>query len=231
MDILFTTYFTKDLSFSQHDSSGGCKPNKYRLMERWYKSVWSNQIDSIVFHNELSNGFIRKYETKCIKFSKWGEENRPSYNDERFYCFLNYLKEHENIKRVFCTDIFDVEILRNPFELITDEYDLYLGSECNPSRGWIKKKGKEISLPQPDIDSGEIYYNAGIIGGKRENIIKLFELMLFEFNNIPKEINANIPVYNYCLHKVFNGNYFTGHPLHNVFKSNKVTEGVYIKHK
>ena len=232
MDYIFTTYFTKNRNFSQHDcSKGGCKPNNFQVMKNWYESVWRLQLNAVIFHNELSCGFMNKYETKNIKFVRYNEFNRPSYNDERFYCYINYLKEHKNINRVFCTDMFDVVFYKNPFELMNDKHDLYLGSESSPSLTWMKRKAKEINLPQPKTKSGEIYYNAGIIGGTRKNILKLFGMIVKQLKDISPRFNANMPVYNYCLHNLFKGKYFTGYPLHNKFKSNKVTDGVYIKHK
>ena len=69
MDYIFTTYFTKNRNFSQHDcSKGGCKPNNFQVMKKWYESVWRLQLNAVIFHNELSCGFMNKYETKNIKF-------------------------------------------------------------------------------------------------------------------------------------------------------------------
>ena len=231
MDIIFTTYFTQNRKFSQHDCSLGCKPNDFKVMRKWYESIWRLKLNAIIFHNELSCDFMSKYETKNIKFERWSEFNRPSYNDERFYCYLEYLKMHENIKRGFCTDMFDVVFYKNPFELVDDQYDLYLGSEASPSRTWNRRKYKEVKLPQPNIEAGQTYFNAGIIGGDRSNLMKLFSMMIETFKKVPTNVNANMPVYNYCLHNIFNGKYFTGSPLHNKFKSGKIKDGIYIKHK
>ena len=56
--------------------------------------------------------------------------------------------------------------------------------------------------------------------------------MIDEMNKIDQKFNTNMPVFNYCLERQLNKfKVFTGYPLHNIFKSNRAQEGIYIKHK
>ena len=233
-EIIMAPYFTRRIGFSQHDSSGGAKPNDFNLIKSWYETVWKLSVNAVIFHNELSNEFIKKYTTKYISFVRYDKVHRPSYNDERFYCYRDYLERNKNINRIICTDLFDVKFLKNPFELFSMGYDLYVGSEekSHPSSygwKWVNKKLKEQKLKQ--LSKDDTMFNAGICGGDRKKFIKLLDMMIEIFEETPSRFNANMPVYNDCLRRLKSWKIFTGFPLHNIFESNKVLKGVYIKHK
>ncbi len=230
MDCIFTTYLTKNLDFSQHDCSGNAKPNNYKLMSGWYNSVKKFDLNGVVFHNELSEDFIKKYTTDQIKFEKYTKVHRPSYNDERFYCYKSYLLNNPEVKRVIFTDMFDVQFFGNPFKVFSEEYDLYLGSETRKAHAskWLTMKMKQVGLKP--LNKSMVIYNAGIIGGERGPILEFLDGMIELLNKVPTNINANSPVYVHYTNRIYKGRIFTGHPLHNKFRSNK-PGGAFIKHK
>ncbi len=239
-DLVFAPYFTKDIRFHQHDSSnngkGGSKPNDYNQMKDWYESVKRLNLSAVIFHNELSEDFITKYQTDKIKFFRWLGSNRPSYNDERFYAYYQFLICKDGVERVLCTDLYDVVFYRNPFELIDKEtkVDIFVGSEISNqySAKWMMRKCKEMNFPSARKNyTAHLMYNAGIIGGTRDRLLLLFTRMISKFNTIEPKFNANMPVFNYCMDELHTLNIFTGFPLHNIFKSNEVIDGTYIKHK
>lgn len=239
-DLIFAPYFTKNIKYSQHDSSnggkGGSLPNDYHQMKNWYESVKRIGASAVIFHNELSEEFIDKYKTPNISFVKWEKQHRPSYNDERFYAYYEYLVTNEDITRVICTDLYDVEFYQNPFDLMNKhpECDTFVGSEPIGKYGakWMIRKCKEMDYPTARNNYSSPYmYNAGIIGGTSYRMKQLFSIMRDDFAAIDKKFNANMPVFNHCLEELKFLKIFTGFPLHNVFNSNKVTEGTYIKHK
>jgi len=247
-NVIFTSYFTKKIGFSQHDSShkgrGGSKPDDFSLMEKWYKSVHSiceksSDVHAVIFHNECSDKFIDKYSTKQISFHRWEKEHRPSYNDSRFYCFREFLTLNPDYDRAISTDMFDVQILHNPFEFMdkNPNYALYCGSEAKNvpgsyGRKWVNTKMRryKYSILGPD----ECVYNAGCCGGNRDLLLRFYDIMVNLFKKVPPKENANMAVFNQALRtvkKTGSWRVFTGHPLHNVFESNKVTPETYIKHK
>lgn len=240
-DIILAPYFTKDIKFHQHDSSnkgkGGSLPNSYNQIRSWYESVIKIGAKACIFHNELSDEYISKYQTENIKFVRWSEEHRPSYNDERFYAYLDFLEKNSDISRVMCTDLYDVIFYKNPFELmdIFPQHNIFSGSETTTeySSKWMIRKCKLMNYPRSrnGFSTQQLIYNAGIVGGKRENILQLFRSIIKNFKRVDLQFNANMPVYNYCLEKLESANILTGFPLHNVFNSNKVLDGTYIKHK
>lgn len=239
-DVIFSPYFTKDLNYHQHDSShrgkGGSKPDDFKLIESWYRSVIDLNLQAVIFHNELSKSFVTALSTDRISFKRHTEIHRPSYNDERFWAYLAYLKNHEEIENVFCTDIFDVVFLKNPFELVRKhpEYALFCGSEpINVySSKWmrVKCKGMNFPLAREGYMPGGTLYNAGIIGGPRVNLINFFKRMIHEMSRIDSRHNSNMPVFNWCLDQT-KWPIYTGHPLHNRFGSHEADSHTYIKHK
>lgn len=229
MDIIFSTYLSKPNGFAQHDSSGKCKANDYRLMARWYETLNKHKLNGIIFHNELSEKFCKKYTRPNFQFVLYIKEHRPSYNDERFYCYRWYMDKCPDIQRVICTDLFDVEFHGNPFTLFKPEYDLYCGSEVGSYKNtWLIQKMQQLKL-QP-IKPPETIYNGGIWGGYRGPFIRFLDGMIELLDKAPKNNNANTPLYLHYLNRIWKGTIFTGHPLHNRFRSNEVG-GAIIKHK
>lgn len=234
--MIIAPYFTQSNNFSQHDSSGKCKPDDFKLISNWYNSVLKSGVDrALIFHDECSIEFTEKYTNNIIGFYCWDSHIRKSYNDDRFFAYLDFVKKHPEINKIIFTDLFDVQLLRNPFELICDNnYDLYSGSEIltNGSSQWMTKKSKKANLPLPrnNYAPGNLLYNAGIIGGFRDVIINLFEEMTNMISNLSNDLNINMPIYNLAIEKL-NLKVYTGHPFHNIFRSNSDQGGCYIIHK
>ena len=240
-DLILAPYFTKDISYHQHDSSnkgrGGSKPDDYTQMKIWYESIVKYDLPACIFHNELTDDFINKYTTKKISFHRWEKQHRPSYNDERFYAYLEYLTTHTEVERAICTDLYDVEFYGNVFDWMdkNEQYDLFFGEERMGrfSSKWMVEKCRRIKLPliSNKYAPGCYIYNAGIVGGKRKPLMKLLTRMIAKFEKINPKENANMPVFNYCADQTKGYKIFSGFPLHNVFNSNVVIPGTYIKHK
>jgi hypothetical protein len=238
-DVIFGPYFTKNINYHQHDSShkgrGGSKPNDYKQMQNWYESIQKFDLNAVIFHNEHSKRFIEKYSTDKISFQSWHKKHRPSYNDERIWTYREYLTTHPEIERVFMTDLYDVQFFGNPFELFENHSArIFAGEELlsKYSSRWMVRKCREMKTPliQNKYAPGCKIYNAGIIGGYREDVLELLERMVKRFLKIPKKFNANMPVFNLCLQEM-NTKIFSGYPLHNKFRSQKYEDGIYIKHK
>jgi hypothetical protein len=189
-------------------------------------------MGGLIFHNECSPEFCSKY--KNVKFVKWEKKNRLSYNDERFYMYLEYLK-NSDLDYVMCTDLYDVEFYGNVLDFMSrSSYDLFLGSEkmSKSSSKWMVRKCREMDLKliKEKYAPGTTIYNAGIIGGKKDKVIELFEIMVDRFSTIDEKFNANMPVFNWAVERM-NANILTGSPLHNRFRTERNPDKDYIKHK
>lgn len=225
-DFIFTSWFSGDNGFAQHDHTEKCKKDDFSLIEKFYNSIKKNNLNCIIFHNELSDQFVNKYSNEKIKFQHQIISNRKSYNDERFFCYLQYLKIHEKeIDKVICTDCFDVQIHKNPFHLIDKKFDICVGEDNEKGKKWIEEKmtkcNLKIKIKKP--------YNAGIIGGYRIKLVNFFEEMTRMMSNCPEEINSNMAVLNYMLNSK-KWKILSGFPLHNKFRSFN-NQGAHIQHK
>lgn len=140
--ILMTTYFTQQID-PQYKIQ---RPRQnFELMRSWYQSVNRfPSIRAIIFHDELSNEYIRNYTSSVVQFQHAIVGNH-SNNDGRFYIYYDYLKSvvrKAPLLRpdyVLSTDLFDVIINKNPFEYMRahDTGTLYAGSELRTfDFGW-----------------------------------------------------------------------------------------------
>ncbi|MCF7910861.1 hypothetical protein K9L16_04270 [Candidatus Pacearchaeota archaeon] len=229
-NIILTSYFT-----TKPDPQAKKRKKLYKLLNNldliydWVQSIINNNLYGIIFHDfewelNLSERVIPiKYNLK----TKW------SINDERFLCYLNYIKEHKNIKNIFMTDLFDVQFYKDPFNLINKDYDLYIGQNKGIliNENWYLSWGMMRAFKK-------IYYgndldlNAGVIGGSRRNIIKLLEHMISYFNFYNSKQNINMPVFNRSVYDLFKKEkLLVGFPVSSQFKKFELDGEFAIKHK
>ena len=238
-NLIATTLFLSRTDFSQHDCTDAPPFNqlrkeggKFNLIRNWYNSIIENKLNAIVFHDNLDEGFIEKYSNDNVEFKKHEPKHRKSFNDERFFCYREFLRKNNNVENIFATDAFDVVFHGSPFALINKDADLLVGSE--PIRGgsfggeaWINMKLAECGYKNRRIKTA---FNAGIIGGKKEKVLSFFNLLCKELSSMNDDLNANAPCLNFLLNFSYTGKVLTGKPLHNTFGSFK-DEGCIIQHK
>lgn len=258
-DVVFTTYFTgkpdpqkrsrgrfnylKQFKTWRRSRAGGAAPEKFGVadiddferIEVWYNSLLKVGCKGVIFHDYLSERFIEKYTRPEIIFVHYDLVTQRSMNDERYYCYLQYLQAHPTIRRVFLLDLFDVEFFSNPFELMDAEnYDLYCGANAGEYND--KKNGeKMISTFGKSDYLSEIKLHAGTCGGTRENIEKLLTPMISTFDELTssnKLDNVNMAVYNKCVYDNFDKNRIMwGNPLNSRFKAYQGSGNFAIRHK
>ena len=121
------------------------------------------------------------------------------------------------------TDGNDVTIVKSPFNKFNK---LCVGNEpvkINNS-SWMKKKIKRFNhnnIEKFTFNESNQIYNAGILGGRRDYVLKFLENMVGIFENFDEEQkreNLNMIVFNYVVYKVFNENVVSGFPLNSVYK-------------
>lgn len=244
-NIILSTYFTSKIDYQRckHQSN-----DDYQYIKDWYESIISLQLKGIIFHDNLSDNFVRKYQNKNIKFIKVKVGNL-SLNDERFFIYLNFLKENI-FDYVLMTDISDVVFNKNPFLIINDKYDLYIGSEPwnFQHKDWILERYRIIYGKEPLEYYDNIVLNAGIIGGKYLNIMELLKKYTSEMKSLSSKRGKQIDKINkkrkiekisfnmIVLNKVIYANYnmdkvYTAKLLHNPFKSYFRDRKYFIFHK
>lgn len=250
-NVILTSYYTlkKDPQWDIYQDN-----NSYEYIKPWYSTMLKYKLHGIIFHDCLSDEFIKQYQTEEIIFKKC-KIGDYSINDERFIIYLMYLK-HNKYQNVFMTDVSDIQINNsNPFQIIENNNKLYAGTdegntvENNP---WMMRRIHYLNDLKIDnkLINGfkKMYlYNAGIIGGCYDIICNILEKkyqMYLDFNN---ENNNNTLVFNFIIFNYFKNKdktspdydvnklcskyIFSGYPLNSKYKLYEKDTKAYIIHK
>ena len=189
-------------------------PDNDLLIEPFFHSATRRQVPVTVLHDAgLSQGFRRRWTTPRFGFHQ--VEQLPSgqsrdCNHDRFSQYRKYLKARPEIEKVFCVDLFDVSINKNPFPLIESVDVLYAGREPQTIdvTPWVRD---QIRVVDPEFEKNLPYlldrqvYNAGCIGGSRAAMLWFLDRCEYHFTVIRKRNHGFLPycnmgVFNYILH-------------------------------
>jgi len=96
--------------------------NNFNYIKPLYETCKNHKLHLIIFHDNLSKDFIKKYSTDRIIFRRVQLVSDLSINDERFIIYYEYLLQNP-YKNVLSSDVSDVYINKNPFDLI-DTYHI-----------------------------------------------------------------------------------------------------------
>ena len=220
-NVIMTTYFCNKKD-PQRPQRAPC--NDFQYIKPWYDSIKKLGLKGVIFHDGMNDTFIKKYQTDNIKFV-YVDSNSYEYslNDLRYFVYLDYIKKHKNIENIFMTDGNDVTVVKSPFNKFNK---ICVGNEpvkiSNSS--WMKKKIKRFNHNNTKkfiFNESNQIYNAGILGGRRDYVLKFLENMVNIFENFDEEQkreNLNMIVFNYVVYKVFNENVVSGFPLNSDYK-------------
>lgn len=232
MNILFTSYFC---TRNDPQRNKQVNENDFNYIKKYYNSVKKLNLNCLIFHDNLSDDFIKKYSTDKINFHiiKLDNYRNKSLNDIRFLAYYDYLLKHPEINKVFMTDVNDVVINMNPFNIINDD-SIYIGLDRDRKISHYFFK-QIIMKSYGSYDKFKKIFekkilNAGILGGKYNIVIKFLKLMKNEFDMTIKENNANMAVLNYVALTYFD-KIITGYPLCSKFYEYEKRKDVYFTHK
>ena len=154
------------------------KPNAVKYTEAWRKSVEKLGLTSIVFVDE-ENSELKQFENKKFQIGKV-EGTVTNQIDTRWSIAHQFLLLNEHIEYFFMTDISDVTILKNPFEM-AEKGKIYVGDEKTTfgESDWIANRVRLINSLSCRINSVAIaskpLLNCGIFGGHRNTILPVLE--------------------------------------------------------
>ena len=203
--IVLSTYFTSKKD-PQRDVFQ--EENDFQYIKNWYESIVEHDLVAFVFHDGLSDSFIVEYQNWNVRFIECNL-GAFSLNDERFFIYTEFFDFLPPDIFVLATDINDVVVNRNPISIFDKApQKLFIGGgnimEWRYSF-WTLFKMKElysklnVKLP-PDILYFPVF-NAGLIGGRLENVRSLLSKMMTELDQIGDAGNYNMPILNYVLHR------------------------------
>lgn len=258
-DVIFTTYFTsktdpqirskrrrnlfKYLKMWARSRRGGAarempgvpQKDEFERMRLWYESLLSVGCKAVIFHDALSEEFTGKWGRPEVQFQHYELKTDRSLNDERYYCYIDYLQRHPEVERIFMLDLFDIEFFSNPFDLMDDErYDIYCGGDAGEYNN--KRNGEKMLQAYSVLHyEGKIKLNAGICGGNRENVLRLLTTMLDDFEALTQRsvlTNLNMAVFNKCVYDLFSEDRILfGYPLNSRFKKYENHGNFALRHK
>lgn len=222
------------------------QPNdNYDYIKPWYETMIKQDLHGIIFYDKLSDEFVNEHQTHKIIFKKC-TIGKYSINDERFIIYYQYLLKNP-YKYILMTDVSDVFINRNPFDLIRNSINndkIFVGTNVigigatkrTPQwfqrRNWkiepFNNKLKDAKYDDVGFQPSEIQiYSAGLLGGSYDKIIwfliKMTEITLI----VDSTKNNNMIIFNYIINRYLLEEYdiksfcskyiFTGSPFNSSF--------------
>jgi glycosyltransferase involved in cell wall biosynthesis len=174
----------------------------------------------------ILNDCFKNKKTKHYELIKVEAVMNPYF--QRWLSAWQYLRDKE-YNKVLLVDATDVELLKNPFEILTEK--LWCGDEPGVTRNtWmIKKHPNEPVRSFLRQNASKRLLNCGVVGGSQKNIMKLCSLITdYYFRGLNKE-TVEMGLFNYVMRKHFD---FThGKPLTTRFKAFEKPEDCYVRHK
>ena len=198
-------------------------------------------LRAVVFHDELSPEFCREHATDRIQFVKVRPLDGYSCNDARFFYYRDWLASHR-YRSVFCSDLFDVRVNRDPHALLTPEFDLMVGVHNEAKIGDTRGDGRNIrrrlrwyySDKERAVCSGKPALMAGTWGGWYEPVVLALSILTAEIEaKKGLRSNCNLPVFQMVIHRDFPAErvWMRGAPLHSRFREKQRQADVAFVHK
>ena len=235
--VVVSTYFTQQrnrqykITFNQ---------DNFRFLEDWFLGLYKLSLPMIIVHDSLSEAFTTQIKKMhpLIEFVKVTDFHGRASNDERFFLYYDYLLGHPEVSHIIMTDLRDVKILANPFEVFSVLGDkAYVGLDRPffvTSVGSSNDHFYPRCLPGVDFEWERHLlgsYNAGVLGGSRPlmlsvltHLTRLLDLNIAE--------NCNMPALFYVLHRYYFKEVFYGWPYQVGFDTQQVqVVGNCIVHK
>lgn len=206
--------------------------NRDATVKFWIESLRRCDLTAVIFHDGLSPAFIDKWsdEHVCFELVAW---TGPGWSvlEERFRIYRDWLQDNE-CDWCLTTDLSDVEFYRDPFELMTDQNVLYIGSEQNRIGGtciaeWMRRAYGGVAYPDRQI------LNPGILGGSRARLIYFCNRVLGDLRGVLRRTHppVDVAVVNRIIYRERLA-FVTGYPLHTYFRGNEgPSSGAAIRHK
>jgi hypothetical protein len=255
-EVLFSCYFIKKENPQTGEVLGKAD---FEYIRKWYESVLKAGIHAIIIHDGIDDDFIFQYTTNKIKFRRFFPGNHPLI-DERWITFYIFLKATK-IQKAFFTDIGDVIVTKNPFVLINEKHQLFIGRDnANKIRlsGWILNEVEKFKLETGEEPPKSFYYqalyNVGIVGGNRKICLFILSKVIDYILKSSPRTFKEMTIFNVVIHKYFfpklsyhpeekvmvnlkndphasHKHLVSGYPLNSMFKGYEYDSEAYFIHK
>lgn len=218
----------------------------FSIVSDWAKSIKKLGLQGILFHNNFSERTCFTHESEQLQFIKVNYNPVFKPNVFRYFVYNEFLKLHSNeIENLFCTDVSDVVVLKNPFQetlFLENPEAIFCGDEPEIlDNEWMKNHSEHLrnnivnyAIFENEFKN-ETLLNCGVFGGKITTI-KAFISQLWEihqnYNFDNKTLfTGDMGAFNYLVRTQFNSKLIHGKPVNTEFKKYEDSEICWFKHK
>lgn len=233
-DLVITTLLT-----ANKDPQRGFKwaPDA-KAISPWLESMERGGWEGLVIADELKHLPVG-YEIGLEQV----EPSTMNVYHQRWMHIYQYLRAHEEIRWVWCTDGSDVEVLRDPFKDMAHG-KLYCGTEqTQVDTSWMRQNHQAESLQKfiRGRDAKNQLLNAGVAGGDRETMMALahgiirtyYDIKIDRFVDLEKpgrEV-GDMAAFNKVAYEQFGSRLITGPQVTTTFKAYEDNGTAKFKHK
>lgn len=243
---ILSSYFSKkNHPNSPHDkhvvgrkSNGKIENNSYEYLKVWKASIETNNLTGIIFHDDLSDEFVKNNSSDNIKFIKV-KDSSYSNNDYRFFCFRDFLTNNE-FDIVFHADLSDVKVVSSPEKLLRDfnNVDFFACQDSIMLNQFPYADGHQqfqwedyvyILLNQSSLP----LINMGVVGGNYNNMLDFYSKFCKIREDCNVDANINMWICQYLLRIIYkNKKILVGDPVCSEYKKfQENRKDVYFIHK
>lgn len=204
--------------------------DNFEYMKEFYESVIEFGLHCIIFHDGLSDDFIKKYGTNKIKFVKFDHKDyfTTSGNDTRYLVFRDYLLKNINYDKVIISDINGVKFLTNPFiDLIYGK--IFVARDRIKTRHnrkrvlthhWFKEYAERVYKSFKSFQKFENEYSltCKYFCGDYNTILNIIKDIGEEFEEVNTDTNTNYVVFNKVIREKYNDVIVYGISSHDGFR-------------
>lgn len=234
--VLLTSYFT-----SQRDHHHECQfPSDAPELLLLAKTAERQGVDCLIFYDALSERFVREHMSRYVTFVKVPPPVGMSNNDYRIFVYRDWLATHR-YESVWCCDLFDVRLNRNPASLLDQQHDLWIGihrdwtiSDSTEVGRWMIERFLRFYPEVPEVVRGKPVLMAGTFGGYCDPVRKVLELLTGEHERCnPGEKNYDMALFNLVAHRDLGSMkvWTNGAPMHSEFRAYDSHADVCFVHK
>lgn len=204
----------------------------------WLESMERGGWDGLVLADELQHLPVG-YEIALEHV----EPSTMNVYHQRWMHIYQYLRAHQEIRWVWCTDGSDVEVLRDPFKGMA-KGKLYCGVEpTTVDTSWMRQSHPARILQNfiRGVEAKSQMLNAGVVGGDRETIMQLAHGIVTVYNDIeterfmkldaPGKELGDMAAFNKVAYEQFGARLVTGPHVTTDFKAYKDNGTAKFKHK
>lgn len=200
----------------------------------WWTTINKVGLDGVILHDGLPQHVIDDATTDRVHFHECENGDFPILH-QRHFAVRDFLKS-QSTDYVLVTDVSDVAFKKNPFEMLSQEDSsvrLFIGSE---TRTIGRSKCLTSELDQQfggTMFADRPVVNPGILGGRREEVIRFLDLLVAEIETLKDRLLASdMSIINKVFHSHYNlSDVVTGYPLHSGFRKWEYQTSAAIMHK